>query len=278
MAARWTIESSCSCSAFSAVRSEGGADARVCERGAEVGKLGLRGPLVVGHETGRQRQLGPDRDRRCEARGWPSNHRGDWMTSSETAGNTGLRSRGPLRTTSRSAVGLHRYLRRARLQGPRGGGRLCAASRYAGQENARLRSATAHNRTQHIEAELRDDPVLADDEQADVFGAQSASVLPSLLGRSPPVRRCPDGTERRPAAWCRSAGFCSRPRIRLSDMSDSRYSVAGQVDLARPRRRLCTADLAVPQIVSPVVATAFWLPILFGAGLCLKPRLALIEW
>jgi hypothetical protein len=50
-----------------------------------------------------------------------------------------------------------------------------------------------------------------------------------------------------PAAWCRSAGLCSRPRIRLSDMSDSRYSVAGQVDLARPRRRLCTADLAVPR-------------------------------
>ena len=53
-------------------------------------------------------------------------------------------------------------------------------------------------------------------------------------------------------------------------MSDSRYSVAGQVDLARPGRRLCTAELAVSPVVSAVLATAPWLPILFGAGLDLN--------
>ena len=35
---------------------------------------------------------------------------------------------------ARAPVGLRRYLRRARLRAPRGGGRLCAAFRYAGAE------------------------------------------------------------------------------------------------------------------------------------------------
>ena len=45
--------------------------------------------------------------------------------------------------------------RRARLRAPREGGRLCAAFRYAGAENAWSGSATAHNRKQHIEARAR---------------------------------------------------------------------------------------------------------------------------
>jgi hypothetical protein len=89
------------------------------------------------------------RDRRL-----PSNHRGDQIACCETPRITGSRLRRPRRAASWAPVGLHRYLRRARLRAPRGGGRLCAAFRYAGAENAWSGSATAHNRKQHIEAEV----------------------------------------------------------------------------------------------------------------------------
>ena len=69
----------------------------------------------------------------------PSNHRGDRIACCETPRITGSRLRRPRRAASWAPVGLRRCLRRARLRAPRGGGRLCAAFRYAGAENALVR-------------------------------------------------------------------------------------------------------------------------------------------
>ena len=84
----------------------------------------------------------------------PSNHRGDRIACCETPRITGSRLRRPRRAASWAPLGLRRYLRRARLRAPRGGGRLCAAFRHAGAETTWSGSATAHNRKQHIEREV----------------------------------------------------------------------------------------------------------------------------
>ena len=55
-----------------------------------------------------------------------------------------------LRLTDRGADQSVASVRLGTVRRPRGRGRLCAASRHAGQENARSRSATAHNRKLHI--------------------------------------------------------------------------------------------------------------------------------
>jgi hypothetical protein len=60
-----------------------------------------------------------------------------------------------LRLTDRGADQSVASVRLGTVRRPRGRGRLCAASRHAGQENARSRSATAHNRKQHIAGVMR---------------------------------------------------------------------------------------------------------------------------
>ena len=135
-------------------------------RGASTYNCSTRASRAGGQQTADRQDLVPQIPKILFGRGprsllWvqtqkrhPSNHRGDGMTSSQTAGITGSRSRRPLRTTSRTAVGLHRILRRARLRGPRGSGSFMCCVSSRGPGNARSRSTTAHNRTQHTEAEL----------------------------------------------------------------------------------------------------------------------------
>ena len=131
----------------------------------------------------------------------PSNHRGDRIACCETPRITGSRLQRPRRAASWAPVGLRRYLRRARLRAPRGGGRLCAAFRYAGAENAWSGSATAHNRKQHIEpVKVKFTPKfgvhdvneggLSASAATDMFTTSSASMTSAQMPSAVPYR-CP---------------------------------------------------------------------------------------